>query len=62
MRDPVGNRHAAHFDGNVPGFGAIVDLWQDVTVDIEHVASLDSRPESRIEFVPPPNKRRNELS
>jgi len=52
MRDPIGNCHVAHLDGDVPGFGAVIYFGQDVAVDIEHVASLDSRPENRMKFVP----------
>ncbi len=52
MRDPVGNCHAAHFDGDVPGFGAVIDLRQYVTVDVEHVTFLDSRTECRMSLFP----------
>src|SRR6266851_2914468 len=33
--DAVGLRHAAHFEGNVPGFSAVVDLGKDVGMDVE---------------------------
>jgi hypothetical protein len=36
----VGNaicrRHAAHFDGYLPGLGAVVNFWQNVAVDVDH--------------------------
>jgi hypothetical protein len=41
----VGNavryRHAAHFDGDFPGFGAVVNLGQNVGVDVNHARRLD---------------------
>jgi len=36
----VGNsirrRHAAHFDGHIPGLGTVVDLGQKVAMDVDH--------------------------
>ncbi len=34
--DSVSRRHPAHFDGNLPGFGAVVDLGQKMAVDVDH--------------------------
>src|SRR5258706_16234403 len=36
MGNSVGRRHAAHFDGYIPGFRAVVDLGQKVAVDVDH--------------------------
>jgi len=36
VSDAVGGRHAAHLNGDVPGFGAIVDFGEDMAVDIDH--------------------------
>jgi hypothetical protein len=36
MGNAVGRCHAAHFDGYIPGFGAVVDLGQKMTVDVDH--------------------------
>jgi hypothetical protein len=32
----VSRCHAAHFDGYIPGFGAVVDLGKKVTVNVDH--------------------------
>jgi len=34
--DAVGRCHAAHFDGYIPRFGAVVDLGQKMAVDVDH--------------------------
>jgi hypothetical protein len=36
VRDAIRRSHAAHFDGYLPGFGAIVNFWQNVAVDVDH--------------------------
>src|SRR5258708_30891526 len=36
MGNSVGRRHAAHFDGYIPRFRAVVDLGQKVAVDVDH--------------------------
>jgi len=38
VNDTVGRRHAAHFDGYFPGFGAVVDFGKNVAVDVDHEA------------------------
>src|SRR5580692_7271802 len=36
MGNAVRRRHAAHFDGYLPGLGAIVNFGQNVAVDVDH--------------------------
>jgi hypothetical protein len=36
MRDAVSGRHAAHGDGNVPGFRAIVYFRKNMGMNIDH--------------------------
>ena len=32
----IGSRHAAHFFGHVPGFGAVIYFGEDVAVNVDH--------------------------
>ena len=36
VSNAVRRGHAAHFDGYIPGFGAVVNLGQKVAVDVDH--------------------------
>jgi hypothetical protein len=33
----IGDRHAAHLQGDFPGFGAIVHFGQDMAMNVDHV-------------------------
>src|SRR5258708_22950388 len=62
MGNCVGRRHAADFDGYIPGFRAVVDLGQKVAVDVDHgivFTSKKSMCNTTIRTHPPARHRRS---
>jgi len=36
MRNSIGEGKSAHLQCSVPGFGAIIEVWQQVVMNIDH--------------------------
>ena len=41
MSNAVRRSHAAHFNGDVPGLGTVVDFGQKMAVDVDHETIFD---------------------